>query len=122
MVYYSGLGTAGFPVSKIEIATAATGNFTFPSESDQIGSPRVTTDERVTLTGTINNVDPSTISYSVYQIIDPNAQFNEDNIPNKRENLTSNVSVTGFNVQIFNIQLFPGLNKITFKGTQGGEK
>lgn len=109
-----------FPVSKIEIATAATGNFTFPSESDQIGSPRVTTDERVTLTGTINNVDPSTISYSVYQIIDPNAQFNEDNIPNKRENLTSNVSVTGFNVQIFNIQLFPGLNKITFKGTQGG--
>ncbi|MBM7566496.1 S-layer homology domain-containing protein [Paenibacillus sacheonensis] len=105
------------PAGKLDTAQAATGNFTFPSESDQIGSPRVTTDERVTLTGTINNVDPSSISYSVYQIIDPT---NPDKLGSVRENLTSNVSVSGFNLQIFNIQLFPGLNKITFKGTQGG--
>ncbi|MFC4812010.1 S-layer homology domain-containing protein [Paenibacillus sp. GCM10023250] len=105
------------PASKLETANAATGNFTFPTESDQIGSPRVTTDERITLTGTINNVDPTSISYSVYQIIDP---ANPDKVGSTRENLTSNVSVNGFNVQIFNIQLFPGLNKITFKGTQGG--
>ena len=53
----------------INTATAATGNFTFPSESDVISSPRVTTDERVTLTGTISNVDPTSISYNVYQIM-----------------------------------------------------
>lgn len=96
--------------------SAATGNFTFPTESDVIGSPRITTDERVTLQGTLNNVDPSTISYNVYQIINPATE----QIGSKRENLTSNVSINGFSVQIFNIQLFPGLNKITFKGTQGG--
>ncbi|WP_219834420.1 S-layer homology domain-containing protein [Paenibacillus sp. R14(2021)] len=105
------------PANQVETAHAATGNFTFPSESDQIGSPRVTTDERITLTGSINNVDPTSISYNVYQIIDPS---DPDKIGSKRENLTSNVSVSGFNLQIFNIQLFPGLNKITFKGTQGG--
>ncbi|MFC5653096.1 S-layer homology domain-containing protein [Paenibacillus solisilvae] len=104
------------PASGIQTATAATGNFTFPSESDQIGSPRVTTDERITLSGTLNNVDPTSISYNVYQIIDPATE----KIENKRENLTSNIAVNGFSIQIFNIQLFPGLNKITFKGTQGG--
>ncbi|WP_165822635.1 S-layer homology domain-containing protein [Paenibacillus montanisoli] len=105
------------PVQRMETANAATGNFTFPSESDQIGSPRVTTEERITLQGTINNVDPTSISYSVYQIID---QSDESKIGSTRENLTSNISVSGFSMQVFNIQLFPGLNKITFKGTQGG--
>ena len=55
----------------INTATAATGNFTFPAESDQIGSPRIVAEERVTLTGTISNVDPSSISYNVTQIINP---------------------------------------------------
>lgn len=96
--------------------SAATGSFTFPTESGSAASPRITTDERVTLQGTLNNVDPSTISYSVYQIINPNPE----QVGSKRENLTSNVSINGFSIQIFNIQLFPGLNKITFKGTQGG--
>ncbi len=83
----------------------------------QIGSPRITADERITLTGTISNVDPSSISYNVYQIIDPS---DRDEIRKSRENLTSNIAVSGSSIQIFNIQLFPGLNKITFKGTQGG--
>ncbi|MBW7452695.1 S-layer homology domain-containing protein [Paenibacillus sepulcri] len=104
------------PMSSVKTAEAATGNFTFPSESDQIGSPRITTDERITLQGTINNVDPSSISYNVYQIVNPSTE----EVGSKRENLTSNVSLNGFSIQIFNIQLFPGLNKITFKGTQGG--
>ncbi|SDX27885.1 S-layer homology domain-containing protein [Paenibacillus sp. CF384] len=105
------------PANRIETAHAATGNFTFPSESDQIGSPRVTTEERITLQGTLNNVDPTSISYSVLQIIDPT---DETKTGSTRENLTSNISVNGFSLQVFNIQLFPGLNKITFKGTQGG--
>ncbi|SFT25547.1 S-layer homology domain-containing protein [Paenibacillus sp. BC26] len=105
------------PANRMETAHAATGNFTFPSESDQIGSPRITTEERITLQGTLNNVDPTSISYDVIQIIDPT---DENKTGSKRENLTSNVSVNGFSLQIFNIQLFPGLNKITFKGTQGG--
>lgn len=108
------------PAGKAEIVRAAsgtTGNFTFPNEYDTSDKARVTTDEKVTLKGTISNVDPKSISYSVYQIVDP---ANENNVANKRENLTSNISVSGFSLQVFNIQLFPGLNKITFKGTMGG--
>ncbi|WP_308636665.1 S-layer homology domain-containing protein [Paenibacillus silvisoli] len=108
------------PANRIETAQAATGNFAFPSESDQIASPRVTTEERITLQGTISNVDPSSISYSVYQITDPSNPNNISDKDNKRENLTSNISVSGSSIQIFNIQLFPGLNKLTFKGTQSG--
>ncbi|UVI29917.1 S-layer homology domain-containing protein [Paenibacillus spongiae] len=104
------------PAGSVQTATAAVGNFNFPGESDVISSPRVTTDERITLSGTLSNVDPKSISYNVYQIINPATE----EVGNKRENLTSNVSVNGFAIQIFNIQLFPGLNKITFKGTQSG--
>ena len=67
------------PFGGVQTASAASGNFTFPSESDSEGTPRITTDERVTLSGTINNVDPSSISYSVYQVVDAgNAATTED--------------------------------------------
>ncbi|WP_274654236.1 S-layer homology domain-containing protein [Paenibacillus humicola] len=110
------------PFGGIETASAATGNFTFPSESDDPGSPRITTDQRVTLTGTINNVDPSSISYSIYQVVDvgSTATTDDDEIGSKKENLTSNVTLTGSAIQVFNLQLFPGLNKITFQGTRSG--
>ncbi|MBW7475013.1 S-layer homology domain-containing protein [Paenibacillus oenotherae] len=96
-------------------AVAAAGNFIFPEESYDINAPRTTSDERVTLKGTINGVNPSSISYSIYQMV--NGQVGE-----KRENLTNNITASGFNIEVFNLQLFPGLNKITFTGTQGGSQ
>ncbi|REE91484.1 S-layer family protein [Paenibacillus taihuensis] len=110
------------PANRIETVQAATGNFTFPNESDQQAAPRITTDERITLTGTISNVDPTSIAYNVYQITDPGDTTitSDDKVGSQRENLTSNISISGSSIQIFNIQLFPGLNKITFTGTQGG--
>jgi len=100
------------------VAATATGNFIFPAESDNVASPRIITDERVTLDGTIANVDPQSISYSVYEVI--SSADGKDEIKNKRENLTSNMFVNGSKIQIYNIPLFPGINKVTFKGTQGG--
>ncbi|TYP75702.1 S-layer homology domain-containing protein [Paenibacillus methanolicus] len=105
------------PGSVNDVATAATTNFTFPAESASSSSPRTVTDERITLTGTISNVDASSISYSVYQIVDPTEATDP---PNKREGLTSNVYVEGSSIKIYNVQLFPGLNKITFQGTKSG--
>ncbi|MFD0714937.1 S-layer homology domain-containing protein [Paenibacillus sp. GCM10027626] len=97
---------------------AVSGNFIFPAESDDVKSPRIVTDERVTLDGTIANVDPQSISYSVFEVVSSND--GEDKYGNSRENLTSNVFVNGSKIQVYNIPLFPGVNKITFKGTQGG--
>ena len=88
----------------INTATAATGNFTFPSESDVISSPRITADERITLTGTINNVDPASISYNVYQITDPS---DETKYTNSRENLTSNIAVSGSGNSNFQYSIIP---------------
>lgn len=96
-------------------AVAAAGNFIFPEESYDIAAPRTTSDERVTLKGTINGVNPQSISYSIYQMVN-------NEVGEKRENLTNNITASGFNIEVFNLQLFPGLNKITFTGTQGGSQ
>ncbi|GIQ64015.1 hypothetical protein PACILC2_25830 [Paenibacillus cisolokensis] len=110
------------PFSGVQQVSAATGSFTFPSESDRATQPRITTDSRVTLTGTITGVSSSSISYHVYQIIDNNGTDdpNDDLIGSKRENVTSNIYVNGSTIQIYNLELFPGLNRITFQGMQGG--
>lgn len=105
-----------------ERAIAATsGNFAFPSEFDQPGSARVTTNGMVTITGTINGVNPTSISYGVYQIVNYDANDpSKEKVGSKRESLTSNVYINGNTLQVFNVQLFSGLNKITFQGTKGG--
>ncbi|MBJ6361911.1 S-layer homology domain-containing protein [Paenibacillus sp. GCM10012307] len=100
------------PVAK----AAGANNFTFVNEQYSPESARVTTNERVTLNGTINNVIGSTISYSVYQI---NLVGDQQQVVNSNENQTSNITLSGNSIAVYNLQLFPGLNRITFKGTQG---
>ncbi|RED57651.1 S-layer homology domain-containing protein [Cohnella lupini] len=106
------------------VANAAVGNgsFIFPSESSDPTSYRITTDARVTLQGSINNVNASTISYSIHQIIDDKGDTDPTNdiIGTSKLDQTSNVYNEGNAITIFNIELFPGKNKITFKGLQGG--
>ncbi|WP_337103569.1 S-layer homology domain-containing protein [Paenibacillus sp. YIM B09110] len=102
--------------------SAATGSFSFSNESDVSNAPRITTEPRVTLTGSISNVNGATVSYDVVQIINNRGDNDpsNDQIGSKRENVTSNIYINGFNIQVYNIELFPGLNRITFKGVQGG--
>ncbi|BBI36190.1 S-layer homology domain-containing protein [Cohnella abietis] len=112
-----------FP-AQAPVANAAVGNgsFIFPSESTDPQAPRITTDARVTLQGSINNINASTISYSVFQIIDDkgNEDPSDDIIGNSKVDQTSNVYNEGNAITVFNLELFPGKNRITFKGLQGG--
>ncbi len=110
------------PFGLSQVATAAAGSFSFPTEKDLSTQARVTTDPSLTLTGSITGVDPSSVSYSVTQIINNKGNDDpaDDQIGSKRENITSNIYINGFNIQVYNVELFPGLNQITFKGIQGG--
>lgn len=110
------------PFGPSQVATAAAGSFSFPTEKDLSTQARVTTDPSLTLTGSITGVDPSSVSYSVTQIINNKGNDDpaDDQIGSKRENITSNIYINGFNIQVYNVELFPGLNQITFKGVQGG--
>lgn len=103
-------------------AAVSNGSFIFPSESTDSTSYRITTDARVTLQGSINNVNSSTISYSVHQIIDDKGDIDAANdiIGTSKVDQTSNIFIDGNTITVFNLELFPGKNKITFKGIQGG--
>lgn len=105
-----------------ERAIAATsGNFAFPNEFEQPDKARITSNGMVTISGTINGVNPSAITYNVYQVVDYDVTDpSAEKIGSKREGLTSGVYVNGNTLQVFNVQLFSGLNKITFQGTKGG--
>jgi hypothetical protein len=110
------------PFGSSQVATAATGSFSFPTEKDLSTQARVTTDPSLTLTGSITGVDPSSVSYSVVQVINNKGNDDpaDDQLGSKRENITSNIYINGFNIQVYNVELFPGLNRITFRGIQGG--
>ncbi|TVX97086.1 S-layer homology domain-containing protein [Cohnella terricola] len=99
-------------------ANAAVGNgsFVFPSVSSDPNSYTITTDGLFTLQGSINNVNPNKISYSIYQIIDDK----NDVIGSSRLDQSNNVYTEGNSITVFNVALFPGKNKITFKGVQSG--
>lgn len=104
------------PFSAPHKASAAGTYFMFNNEMYTVNDARLVTDKFVTLTGTINNVVGNSISYSVYNIKrnDPTEE------PVKSiENQTSNLRLTGNNLTVTNLELYPGLNKITFKGIYG---
>ncbi|WP_373232268.1 S-layer homology domain-containing protein [Cohnella sp.] len=104
-----------FPTrSNNSVQAAVAHNFDFNNEQYTVGSARITTNERVNLTGTINNVNANSIKYSVYQI----NPFNEKVITSN-ENQTGNMTFSGSTINVFNVQLYPGMNKITFTGQSG---
>ena len=101
---------------------AASGYFTFPKESSDPTSPRITTNGLVNLEGSINNVDLSSVSYSVFQIVKVNdpKDPSKDSIGSKTEGIKGGIYINGYTFSVNNIQLYSGLNQITFKGLQGG--
>ncbi|WP_336776630.1 S-layer homology domain-containing protein [Paenibacillus sp. MMO-58] len=104
------------PFSTPHKASAAGTYFLFPNEQYTSGSARITTDQRVTLKGTINNVVGNSISYSVYNV---SVSGGKETVVNSIENQTANISLSGNNISVNNVELYPGLNKLTFKGIYG---
>ncbi|WP_193726650.1 S-layer homology domain-containing protein [Paenibacillus guangzhouensis] len=99
-------------------------NFSFPNEQYKLDdAARIVNNERLTLNGTIHNVIGRTISYDVVQIYKKlksgSTTEYEEVIVDSREGQTGNITLNGSSIQVFDIKLFPGLNRITFKGTQG---
>ncbi len=103
-------------------SAAATGYFTFAKESSSPKTPRITTNGKISLEGSISNIDPSSITYSVIQVVnfkgtdDPT----DDDTGAKTEGVKGGIYLTGYNLTVNNVQLYSGLNRITFKGLQGG--
>lgn len=97
---------------------AASGTyFIFPNENDTRASARVVSSQIIQLEGLLNNVVGSSISYRVEQI--PNSGSETPPL-NRTEEITTGIMSTGDNrVTVSSIILFPGMNKITFKGVSG---
>ncbi|UHA75692.1 S-layer homology domain-containing protein [Paenibacillus sp. 481] len=108
-----------FGAAKIAEAAGAAQFFIFPNEQYTPASARVTNNERITLNGTLNGVNGNTMSYSIYQITMNGTQ---ESIIDKREEQTAGINLNGSQISIPNLQLFPGLNRITFKGMQGASQ
>jgi hypothetical protein len=95
-------------------ASAAGSYFLFPTEHDTITSPRIVSTPTVSLSGTINGVNGSSISYHVDQVT------LDGRILNYTQEISTGISTTNDNrITVSGVTLFPGLNKITFKGIAG---
>ncbi len=101
-------------------ANAATGSFfIFPNEQYDIGTPRIANSDKLTVTGSYSNINANSISYDVEQI-----SKNGDAVTVIKSNkgLTGNISAStsgGSSLKISDIPLYAGLNRVTFKATQG---
>lgn len=97
--------------------SAAASYFLFDNEQSVATTPRITMDKFVTLTGTLNNVVGSSINYKVAQITLNGTAETEINTT---ETLTAGITPSTTNTfSVTNVELFAGLNKITFSGTSG---
>ncbi|GIQ70890.1 S-layer homology domain-containing protein [Xylanibacillus composti] len=106
------------PADISEVEAAGSQAFHFPNESSSLSSARITTDEFVDMNGTIN-VQGNEVTYTIEQILDPSQPITPGNIGNSRENVSNNIFIDGNRISVFNLQLYSGVNRITFRGTQG---
>lgn len=104
------------PAYGLTLQVNAAGNyFLFPNEKYDKASARIVSSKYVTLTGTINGVVGSSISYKVEQIT-----ATSDKALNSTQDISTGITTTGDNqITVSNLELFAGLNKITFKGVAG---
>ncbi len=100
----------------------------YPSGSQAAGEsfifsnlPTAVNSNRISLSGTINNIAPTGITYTVERMSskDSNATVLE-----KRDKsaLGINVSTDGTQISVINLPLYPGLNRITFYGLRGASE
>lgn len=105
------------PIYGVSKKVEAAGTFfLFPNENATRQSARIVSAQSIELTGTINGVVGSSISYNVKQI----TPTDDEKELNKTEEITTGIFTTGTNqITISNLTLFPGMNKITFRGVAG---
>ena len=106
-----------FPPFMGQQADAAGYYFIFPELSGDVNNPTQTNDMEINLEGTYNAVSESSIVYTVEQILDKDA--NPMRVGLKRENTTAGLAAAGGTISVVGLDLFPGLNRITFKGKSG---
>jgi len=91
--------------------------FQFPNEKYKKNEARIVSNRYVTLNGTLNGIIGSSISYKVEQIT-----LTSDKPSNYTEQITTGIVVSGNQITVSNVQLFSGLNKITFSGVLNGQR
>lgn len=97
-------------------ASAAGSYFLFPNENASRENARIVSTQNIQLTGTINGVVGSSISYNVKQVT-PNGT---ETVLNTTEEITTGIMSAGDNsLTVSSVILFPGMNKITFRGVAG---
>ncbi|WP_322923998.1 S-layer homology domain-containing protein [Paenibacillus campi] len=93
--------------------------FIFPNEQYDISTPRIANSDRLTVTGSYSNINTNSITYDVEQISNNGGNVT---VINSNTGLSGNVTAStsgGSNLTIADIPLFAGLNRITFRATQG---
>ncbi|REK69547.1 S-layer homology domain-containing protein [Paenibacillus paeoniae] len=99
-----------------QTANAAGAYFLFPNENDTRANARIVSTKTILISGTINGVVGSSISYNVKQVTSTGLE----EVLNTTEEITTGITTTGDNrISINSLILFPGMNKITLKGIAG---
>ncbi|CAG5091478.1 S-layer domain protein [Thermobacillus xylanilyticus] len=110
------LALVSVPTAIAPVSAADGDYFIFPGEQSDFENARVVLTNTIDLTGTINQVIGSTISYTVERVVKSNGV---EQVVQSNPNQTANIILNGNSIRILSIQLFPGVNKITFKGLNG---
>ncbi|AGA59837.1 putative S-layer protein [Thermobacillus composti KWC4] len=110
------LALVSVPTAIAPVSAADGDYFIFPGEQSDFENARVVLTNTIDLTGTINQVIGSTISYTVERVVKSKGV---EQVVQSNPNQTANIILNGNSIRILSIQLFPGVNKITFKGLNG---
>lgn len=95
--------------------SASNNYFLFNNERSDKSSARVVSTSVVTLSGVLNNITGSSVSYKVEQI----TAGAVTDVLDETEDITFGISVNNNQITVANVILFPGLNRITFTGSTG---
>lgn len=93
--------------------------FLFSNQQYNISSPKIVNTDRVSFSGTIANVLGNTVSYSVEQI-KTDSSGKEVTVVNSSKGQVGGMTVSGSSLSVTNLQLYAGLNRVTFSGSKGG--
>ncbi|MBO8165429.1 MAG: S-layer homology domain-containing protein [Brevibacillus sp.] len=118
LVFVMAIGTMFSPLPLTNTAHAEDYiNFSKPPLNNySLQNPYTHNSDEIDIEATLNNVDGSSIRYTVEQIVDPATEKVGESLPASQ----SGIQVSGSKMTIIGLDLIPGLNRITFTGTSGG--
>jgi len=110
------LALVSVPTAIAPVSAADGDYFIFPGEQSDFENARVVLTSTIDLTGTINQVIGSTITYTVEKVV---MSDGGEQVVQSNPNQTANIILNGNQIRVLSIQLYPGVNKITFRGLIG---